>query len=790
MSDTNYYFGILDKPFVARMVTHLRIPLFRNGYALVLSSAITSGLGMLYWILAARFYTAEVVGLNSAILSTMVFLANLAQLNLVNALNRFIPTAGQFTRKFIITTYGISVGGALIASLVFISGVTWWSPTLSVFFNETPSMIRWFVFATMGWCVFVLQDSVLTGLREASWVPLENLLFSITKIGLLLLFSTMLAAIGVFASWTMPLLVLILLVNWFIFRRLIPKHVARTKVQARPIVPAEIARFVAGDYVASLAWMTTTNLLPVLVLEMAGAEANAYFYLAWTIAYSLYLVSRNMGMSLITEAAADETKLYSFSYRVGIQNGRILLPTVGLIVLGAPLILRLFGSDYANAGSGLLRLLALSALPNIVTALYISMLRVQRRMKRLFLLLLLLSGIVVSLSYILLPRLGITGIGVAWLVAQTAVALVLLATELRPVWLPNLNTRLILRVLSVLLKPRQWVQEYRQRVVIESALAQIKLPNWAEQPRQVHRLMDTEGDIAVALIGIDERVTAVFKVAMSELADNALQQQVNRLSLLQEDVRLGAWRQMLPGVKQELMVNGRVCILETFIPGIELRHRLVDPAERDHALETAVAGIRPLHQLTSKTITVDHLLLHQWIDTPCQQIHQLFIDHPLAAAYHHAIDSMQEEFHQALSGKELGLSWTHGDYSPNNILILPDGSSLTGIIDWELATPDNLPFLDVVHLILSTRMLVQNLELGDIVCALLANPDWSVMEKNLLQEAALYSHLTDRQLVLFTWLSHIQANLSKAKRFSQSAVWIAKNVEAVLRLIGQEDVER
>ena len=56
---------------LARLITHLRTPLYRNGYALVLSSATTSVLGMAYWFLAARTYTPDVVGLNAAAIAAM-----------------------------------------------------------------------------------------------------------------------------------------------------------------------------------------------------------------------------------------------------------------------------------------------------------------------------------------------------------------------------------------------------------------------------------------------------------------------------------------------------------------------------------------------------------------------------------------------------------------------------------------------------------------------------------------------------------------------------------------------
>jgi O-antigen/teichoic acid export membrane protein len=121
--------------------------------------------------------------------------------------------------------------------------------------------------------------------------------------------------------------------------------------------------------------------MPVIVLERLGPQANAYFYLTWTIAYSLYLVSVNMGQSLTAESVADPASLESYSYRTLIQTARLLLPAVGLVVLAAPLILHLFGPVYAAQGTPLLRLLALSTLPNMITALYLSILRVKRKVR-------------------------------------------------------------------------------------------------------------------------------------------------------------------------------------------------------------------------------------------------------------------------------------------------------------------------------------------------------------------------------------------------------------------------
>ena len=95
-----------------------------------------------------------------------------------------------------------------------------------------------------------------------------------------------------------------------------------------PFPQAVIARYVAGDYVSALIWTATTTLLPVLVFEQAGAAAAAYVSMAWTIAYSLYLVSRNMGMSLVSEASIDPSKLASLGFRTISQTFKLMIPAV------------------------------------------------------------------------------------------------------------------------------------------------------------------------------------------------------------------------------------------------------------------------------------------------------------------------------------------------------------------------------------------------------------------------------------------------------------------------------
>ena len=416
---------------VRRVASHLGTPLGRNGYALVFSSVTTSALGALYWTLAARGYPPEVVGRNAAMIAAMTFLAGISQLNLMSALVRFVPGAGRATPALVVVAYALATAVAGLASLLFLAGPTGWGSGLE-FLRASPLFGLWFTTATIGWCIFVLQDSVLTGLRQAVWVPVENTLFALTKLALLVAMARSWPDFGIFASWTAALAASVVPTNLLLFGRLIPKHVRESHGRTARLVPREIVTFVSGDYVGALCWLAATTLLPVIVSDAAGPAPVAYFYLPWQIALLLLAISPNMGASLIVEAATDQSMLRLGARRVLAHSALLVVPAAATVAVGAPYLLSVFGPDYAVEGTPLLRLLALAALPNLVTSLSVSTARAQRRISAVVLVLALLCALTLGLSYVLVRTHGITGVGIAWLVSQSTVAAIAWLAQLRP----------------------------------------------------------------------------------------------------------------------------------------------------------------------------------------------------------------------------------------------------------------------------------------------------------------------------------------------------------------------
>ncbi len=99
--------------------------------------------------------------------------------------------------------------------------------------------------------------------------------------------------------------------------------------------------------------------------------------------------------------------------------------------------MQLFGRAYSDEASTLLRLLAIGVLPHAVNTVFLSLARIRRRVRWLFAVQGAEAGLLILLSLLLLRPMGITGVGVAFLVAQSLIAGFLILTGFRRVLTPT-----------------------------------------------------------------------------------------------------------------------------------------------------------------------------------------------------------------------------------------------------------------------------------------------------------------------------------------------------------------
>ncbi|MGN6202159.1 MAG: lipopolysaccharide biosynthesis protein [Solirubrobacterales bacterium] len=409
-----------------RLRTHLDDRMYRTGYYLILGTGASGVLGVAFWALAARSYSAHVVGLMAAAVSAIALISGICSLGLSAVLVRYLPVAGPSGRPLVVRSYALTIllsflvaGGAALTTDV-------WSPSLG-FLGEDLWPLA-FALSTAAMTTFTLQDSVLTGLHKAAWIPLENTLYAAAKLVLLALLAGLLPFAGLFVAWNLPLLPAVVVVNYLIFRRLIPRMSKEGGLDRRKVIA-----MAAGNYGGNLLGLLGNMYLPILVANRTSAAEAAYFYVPWMISLTVELVALNMMTSLTVEAALDMPRLRQLSRQALKQSMRLVVPVAALTALLAPLGLLVFGREYADEGTTLLRLLALGAIPNVIAALGAGVARIEHRGWIVTAIQGFQLVFVVALSAVLLPGVGITAIGIAWTGCQFLLAAALLATILRPV---------------------------------------------------------------------------------------------------------------------------------------------------------------------------------------------------------------------------------------------------------------------------------------------------------------------------------------------------------------------
>ncbi|WP_018331096.1 hypothetical protein [Actinomycetospora chiangmaiensis] len=352
-------------------------------------------------------------------------LAGVAQLNLGSGLLRFLGDAGGEARRLVGRCYVVAAGVGLLAGVGFAAGARWWAPGLVGAVGYGP-LFALFALAAPVWTLFVMQDYVLTAAHRAVVVPIENLAFALLKVGLLVVAAVVGVEAGIAVSWSVASVVAVVGVGWYLSRVL-----PRGGEIGPGAQPRAMARYVAFDWVGTACLGAVYSVPPLLVLLRLGADAAATFGICWTIAFSLYLVGQGMGQSFVAHAAASPDQAAPAAREMATKVLTLVVPAAIVLAVAARWVLAVFGDHYARTGGTLLALLAASAVPSTISAAGIALARVRHRRWGQAGIPALAVLVVIPLAWALVGPLGLTGVGVAVLVGQTVVAVVILAVGRR-----------------------------------------------------------------------------------------------------------------------------------------------------------------------------------------------------------------------------------------------------------------------------------------------------------------------------------------------------------------------
>jgi O-antigen/teichoic acid export membrane protein len=401
--------------------------LLANAGAMIGTTVVTSLLGVAFWWLAAHDFSQDAVGVAAAAIGAMTLLGFIATLGLGTLLMGELPRRESGHRSLINAALALTALVGAVLGILF--GLI--APLLSA--NFSPLDDGWLQLGTFAAGValtalaFVL-DQALIGLLYGALQLRRNTVFSLVKFVALIPIAAFVSTAGaawIYGAWAAGIAISLLVLHRFYRERgddpLRPNFGQLNTMRGSA----------ASHHAFNLALQIPALLLPVLVVGLVSAAANASFYIAWMISGLLVMIPVSLGTVLYPIGSREPERMtQGLRLTIAISFGAGLLANL-VLLFAAPLILGVFGSTYADDGTTPLHILALGVFPLTFKTLYVSVHRVQQRIA--VALPIVWGGTFLELCGATIGAQlgGLNGVAIGWLVAVCIEGLVMSRDVLR-----------------------------------------------------------------------------------------------------------------------------------------------------------------------------------------------------------------------------------------------------------------------------------------------------------------------------------------------------------------------
>jgi O-antigen/teichoic acid export membrane protein len=397
-------------------------PLLINSLYIMISTVVTAIIGYLYWIVAAHFYVAHDLGLASALISIMTLTSTLADLGVSSMLVQILPRRKTDVEWSLTLNAGLitSTLASILAAVIMIVVLPLFSHQFAILWQNVIYAIVFVVGVPLG-TIVTLLDQAFVAERTASNILLRNVVFALIKLFLLVPL-TFIGALGVFSSWVLALAIALILGGLLLVTRLSRTYFLTIRSIVRQV--QTMFSSLAGHHFINLGGKASLYLLPVLVTVRLSPVDNAYYYTASMVGTFFFMVSASVAVSLFAEGSHNAEDVLHKAASSSVIIGMLLGPAMLISFLGGRYILLLFGPNYVQHALSLLTILTIAAVPDAITNIYVSILRIQKRLRWAALLNLGMALLSLTIAWVLLPILGILGAGLAFLIAQAVGSLI------------------------------------------------------------------------------------------------------------------------------------------------------------------------------------------------------------------------------------------------------------------------------------------------------------------------------------------------------------------------------
>ncbi len=391
-----------------------------SSFFIMAAVAATSGLGFVYWVVAARLVVKANVGVGSSAISAVNLTSLVASLGLATLLVQRLPGIDDAGWWRLISRVTV-----LLAAVALVCGICL-APVLRAISSNYRSVSTGYLgpLVLVGFVLaqtFALEvDALCLAERRADLFFAHALGFSVLKLACLPLLSSMHLALplAILLTWAVAQAATSLLTAVVLLGR-VGRPFAPT-LRGPMLAPVAAFRQISAHWFLTIGGQIPTLALPVVVLMRGGPGLSASFYVSWTIGASLFIVSSSAAQALVAEGKHSDTPLSGLLKRSVKTIAFLQVPGIVFMLVLGPMLVRLFGHSYTGGSASLIRILAIAAVFDGITNVGVSVARIRDRIAVGATLNMAMAVVAAAITFILVPSLGLAAGGVGYLGANVA----------------------------------------------------------------------------------------------------------------------------------------------------------------------------------------------------------------------------------------------------------------------------------------------------------------------------------------------------------------------------------
>lgn len=390
--------------------------LIRSALSLLSTSVVTSGLGFVYWTVAARLFPTSEVGESATAIAAMSLIVPFTLLGFGTALVAKLPTMSSGRAQLVSTAAVVCAVIAGLAALVC-------ALVLPTDFLGLPGIghdfatTLIFIGGVSAHSVSMLLDASLLSVVGGGIQLRRNVVHAVVKLVLLVVFALTLSrfgALSIYTSWFIASVVSIAVVGVLLLRL--------SRVSVREIWPRlsslhALRLDAVQHHVLNLSLVLPLYAMPIVANVVLGSENAGYLYATWSVAGFVFVLPLAMSSALFASGVRDPSTILT-QFRFSLRNSMAACVAANLLILPlGGLVLSIFGAAYAENGRAALIVFCLGGLGVVIRDHHVAVARITGAVGREAVLMVALGACELAGAAIGASRGGLLGLSLGWLAA-------------------------------------------------------------------------------------------------------------------------------------------------------------------------------------------------------------------------------------------------------------------------------------------------------------------------------------------------------------------------------------